>query len=165
MIRRLLAAVPILVAAGCAADRTAYPSLEPRAVEQRGFAEPVAPVAVVTPDPALDRQVAEQTERLDAIAKGFAAAAGQAERRAAAARGRSAGSEPWLEAQTALAALDDWRAQVSALATDIEQAAIARAGTLAPPYPSLVALGDRADAESARQSETIARVQAMLAPA
>ena len=162
---RLLAALPLLLACGCAARDDGYPSLAPRAVEKQGFEEPQAQPTPVAADPALDRQVAELTGRLDTIAKGFASAADEAERKASLARGKAAGSDPWLEAQTALAALDDWRAQASALGTDIEQIAITRAATLAPAYPALTALGDRAEAEAGRQSKTIARLQAMLAPA
>ena len=165
MIRRLFVALPILAATSCAPTGTTYPSLARRAVEGRGFAEPVVPVAPVMPDPALDAQMSVLAARLDSIGNDFAAAAATAQRRAAGARGKPAGSEPWLEAQTALAALDDWRAQISALATDVEQLAIARAATLAPPYPAVTALSERADAEVRRQGETIARIQAMLAPA
>ena len=165
MTRLLPAAALPLVLAACAGGGMAYPSLQLRAVEKRGFPEPVAPLTVAAADPALDAQLAEFGRRLDAIAKGFAEAAGAAERRATAAKGRPAGSDAWLEAQTALAALDDWRAQVSALATDIEQIEIARGAALAPPYPALTTLGERADAEAARQGAAIARLQATLAPA
>lgn len=165
MIRTPLAAAPLLVLAGCAGEATTYPSLAPRAVEKQGFAEPETPAAAVAADPALDAQLERLTTQLDTIATGFAAAAREAERKAMAGRGKPAGSEPWLDAQTALAALDDWRAQASALATDVEQLTIARAATLAPPYPALAKLDDRVDAEVRRQTETIARLQAMLAPA
>jgi hypothetical protein len=165
MIRVLLAAVPLVICAGCVTEGT-YPSLQPRAVEKQGFGEPAAPVsAPIAADPVLDRQIGELDARLRAIASGFAGAAGEAERRATAAKGRPAGSEPWLEAQTALAALDDWRAQASSLATDVEELAIARAARLEPPYPALTALGDRTEAEAERQAETIARIQASVAPA
>lgn len=165
MIRLLLLAGPLLAAAACTGGDGAYPSLAMRPVESRSFDEPSRPQPVASADPALDRMVAELETRLRQVTGGFDEAAGQAERRAAEARGRPAGSEPWLEAQTALAALDDWRSQASSLTTDVEQAAIARAATLAAPYPSLTALGDRAEAEARRQGETIARLQAMLAPA
>lgn len=164
MTRRLLPAA-LLVLAGCEPSVTAYPSLAPRAVEKQGFAEPVVPDAEVAADPALDAQLASLRMRLDGIASGFTAAAVVADRRAVAARGRPAGSEPWLDAQTALATLDDWRAQASALATDVEELAINRAATLAPPYPALGVLSERAAGEGERQGNTIARLQAMLAPA
>lgn len=166
MLRTLLAAASLVAAAGCAGPDGVYPSLAPRAVEKQGFDEPEAPAATpVVADPSLDRRIAELDGRLRTVASGFAGAAAEADRKAGAARGRPAGSEPWLEAQTALAALDDWRAQASALETDVEQLGIARAETLAPAYPALTTLGDRAGREATRQAETIARIQAMLAPA
>jgi hypothetical protein len=165
MTHRIRPAALLLALAGCAADVTRYPSLAPRAVEKAGFVEPVAPVAVATPDAALDSRLAGLAARLDAIAAGFAGAATVAERAAVAARGKPAGSEAWLDAQTALAQLDDWRAQASGLATDVEQVAIERGAALAPDYPALAALAARVDADAARQDQTIARLQAMLAPA
>ena len=163
---RPLTAVVFLATAGCAGTNTTFPSLAPRAVEKRGLEEPaLQPAAAVAADPSLDREIGELDTRLRSIEEGFAKAAAEAERKGNAARGRATGTEPWLEAQTALAALDDWRAQASALATDVEQLAITRAAALAPAYPALTALGDRAEAEAARQAETIARIQAMLAPA
>lgn len=165
MTRSTLAAILPLVLAGCAADEGAYPSLAPRGVEKQGFGEPETPVAVLAPDAALDARLAPLDARLDAVARGFASDAASAQRAAIAAGGKPAGSDAWLTAQTALASLDDWRAQTSALATDIEQIGIERGAVLAPDYPALTALGARADAETVRQGETIARLQAMLAPA
>ena len=166
MIRLPFAAALLLGSAGCAGSDGVYPSLSPRAVEKRGFDEPAtsaaAPVAV---DPALDRQIAELDARLRTVAEGFAKAATETDRKANAARGQAAGSGRWLDAQTALAALDDWRAQASALSTDVEQLGIARAATLAPAYPALGELADRAEVEAGRQATTIARIQALLAPA
>lgn len=161
---RLLPLLSLAALTGCAAEGT-YPSLAPRAVEKQSFDEPAAAPVTVAPDPALDREVADLSARLQSVAEGFAGAARDADAKAQVARGRPAGSEPWLEAQTALAVLDDWRAQASALSTDVEQLAIARAATLAPPYPALQALAERADAEATGEAAAIARIQAMLAPA
>lgn len=165
MTRSTQAAMLLLVLAGCAAGDGAYPSLAPRGVEKQGFGEPDTPVAVVVPDAALDARLVPLATRLDAVARGFTSDATAAERAAIAARGKPAGSDAWLTAQTALASLDDLRAQTSALATDVEQIGIERGAALAPDYPALTALGARADAETVRQDDTIARVQAMLAPA
>jgi hypothetical protein len=165
MIRLLLPAALPFALAGCGGGGAAYPSLQPRPLEKRGFAEPTTPVAAAVTDPVLDAQLAGLGKRLDGIEKGFADAAAVAERRAAAASGRPAGSDAWLGAQTALASLDDWRAQASSLATDIEQITIERGATLAPPYPALTALSERANAQAERQGAAIARLQAMLAPA
>lgn len=154
-----------LLLAGCATETPGYPSLAPRAVEKKGFAEPETKPVVARADPALDAKIAALTVRLDAIAKGFATDAARAESLGRAADGKPAGSDAWLDAQTALAALDDWRAQTSSLATDAEEAAVARAATLAPEYPTLSALAARITTAGKAQSATIARLQARLAPA
>lgn len=160
---RLIPAFALLLLAGCARDETTYPSLAPRAVEKLGFAEPEAPPpAAVAPDPALDRTIAAKESALAAIVRGFDGDAARAERMAAAAKGRAVGSDAWLEAQTALAALDDWRAQATALVTDLDTLAADRAATLAPDYPALAGLRTRAQAEAARQSAAIARLTASL---
>lgn len=152
----------LLVLAGCSQDLTTYPSLGARPVEKLGFGEPETKPAVATPDPALDATIATLTGQLDTIATGFARDARATETAARAARGAEVGSEPWLTAQTALAGLDDWRAQTSALVGDIDRQATDRAAKLEPAYPSLTALRDKAQAESDRQSETIGRIQATL---
>ena len=158
--------LPALVGlAGCTHDTTPYPSLAPRAVEKQGFAEPEVPVAVATPDAALDARIASLDTRLRGLETRFTTEAATADRAARAARGAKAGTEAWITAQTLLAGLDDARAQTSSLVTDIEEIAIERAATLAPVYPALSALQDRAKAATTRQSETIDRIGASLAPA
>jgi hypothetical protein len=157
-----LLALLLLPLGGCAQDRTRYPSLAPRAVEKLGFAEPEVTIAEAKADPALDARIATWQDTLDAVAKGFGADAAKAETAAARARGKGVGSDAWLDAQSALAGLDDWRAQTSALLTDIDQAATDRAAALAPTYPTLAALRARVVAEADRQSGTIDRLQATL---
>lgn len=157
-----LLAFLLLPLEGCAQDRTRYPSLAPRAVEKLGFAEPEVTIAEAKVDPALDARIATWQGTLDAVAKGFGADAAQAETAAARARGKGVGSDAWLDAQSALAGLDDWRAQTSALLTDIDQAATDRAAALAPTYPALATLRARVVAEADRQSGTIDRLQATL---
>ena len=153
---------PIAVAA-CSRDTGVYPSLAQRAAETRGFAEPEAPAPEpIRADPALDTAIAGLTTRLTAIKAGFDRDAGQTERAATAARGRAVGSDAWLTAQTALAALDDWRAQTSALASDAGELASARAATLAPAYPALDDVQAALTAEVARQDAAIDRIQAAL---
>lgn len=146
----------------CARDTTTYPSLAPRAVEKLGFAEPEVAVEEAKPDPALDARIAELARSLDTVSKGAAADAAKAESAAVRARGKAVGSDAWLDAQTALAALDDWRAQTSSLLTDIDQIASDRAAALAPAYPALAALRERVATEAERQSATIDRIQATL---
>ena len=152
----------LLALSACAQETAEYPSLGVRAVEKLGFGEPEVKAAVATPDPALDADIAKLATQLDGIATGFAKDARTTEAAAKAARGGAVGSEPWLTAQTALAGLDDWRAQSSALVGDIERRATDRAAKLEPDYPALGALRDKAQAENDRQGATIARLQAML---
>ena len=160
------AALPIAAAllslSACAKDTTHYPSLAPRAVEKLGFAEPQVPVVEVTPDPALDAKIAEFGRTLDRVAKGFADDAAKADAAARRAGGQAVGSDAWLDAQTALAVLDDWRAQTSSLLSDIDVMAADRAAKLEPAYPALTTLRERAAAEAARQAATIDRIQATL---
>ncbi len=161
-----LAPAALLIAAsvlgGCARDATNYPSLAPRPIEKLGFAEPEVPVVAVQPDPALDTRIAAAGATLDRLTKGFDTDAQKATAAASRAKGQAVGSDAWLDAQTALAALDDWRAQTSSLLTDVDAMATDRAATLAPAYPTLTALRERTVAASERQSATIDRIQASL---
>ncbi|MDP1026491.1 hypothetical protein Q5H91_04645 [Sphingomonas sp. KR1UV-12] len=157
-----LALLPLLIA-GCSRDRTAYPSLAKRPVEAMNFADPPAPPEqAVVADPALDARIATWRTRLAAVASGFDEAAAKTERMAKAAGARTVGSDAWLDVQTALAGLDDWRAQATAIAADAEAAGSARAAMLTPPYPSLEALEQTASAEVDRQGAALDRVQALL---
>jgi hypothetical protein len=159
----LLAPVLVLLPlAGCAHDATPYPSLAPRAVEKLGFAEPAVAIVEAKPDPALDAKMADWQRTLDTIAKGYGSDAAKADAAAGRARGKGVGSDAWLDAQSALAGLDDWRAQTSSLLTDLDRAATDRAAALAPAYPALATLRERIVAEADRQSATIDRLQAML---
>ena len=148
---------------GCADRTSGFPSLAPRPIEKLGFAEPEAPAPTpVAADPALDAALAAIAVRLEAVASGFGTDAGKAQASARRAKGRSVGSEAWLDAQAALAGLDDWRAQTSAIVTDLDQLASDRAATLAPDYPALAPLRTRAQAEADRQADTIGKIQASL---
>lgn len=155
-------AVILVCLSACTKDTTRYPSLAPRAVEKLGFAEPEVPVVEAKPDPALDAKIAEFGTRLDRIAKGFGDDAAKAEAAGARARGKAVGSDAWLDAQTALAQLDDWRAQTSSLLSDIDVIAADRAAKLEPAYPALGALRARVATESERQIATIDRLSAAL---
>lgn len=164
MIRPFLPlATSLALLAGCAGDAGTYPSLAPRPIEKLGFAEPEAPAPVAAaPDPALDTAIAAIAERLDTVTAGFGGDAAKAEAGARRAKGQPVGSDAWLDAQSALAGLDDWRAQASAIVTDVDQLASDRAATLAPDYPALAPLRARAQDEADRQGATIARLQASL---
>ena len=155
----------LLLSAGCVRDDRNYPSLAPRAVEKLGFAEPEVPQQTAAPDPALDRKIAAQQAALRDIATGFDTAARSAETAARKAKGQAVGSDAWLEAQSELATLDDWRAQASSLVTDTDTMITDRAATLAPVYTPLAALKDAADKEAARQAERIDAIEAMIRPA
>lgn len=154
----------VLALSACASTRdSGYPSLQPRAAERAGFDEPaVAAPAAVVADPALDARLREVGGKLDAITGGFDADAAIATRAAAVAGARTAGSEAWLTAQTALAALDDWRAQASSLVSDLEAMAGERSASVGSPYPALDALKARATAEADREATAIAAISARL---
>ena len=134
---RALSLLPFLLA-GCGTDPGGYPSLAPRPVENVSFDEPAPPPDTpVVADPALDARIAGVTrERADA-ARRFDTAAARAERLARAARGAAAGSERWIEAQTALAELDSLRAEHGNAVSALEDLAAERMQALAPAYPSL----------------------------
>ncbi|SEM56410.1 hypothetical protein SAMN05192583_0647 [Sphingomonas gellani] len=163
MIRRVALVSVLTLVGGCSHDTMPFPSLSPRPAEMLSFAEPATlPEGPVQPDPALDGQITSLAAQLNKAVAGFDTAASGAERAAAAARNAAVGSDAWLNAQTALAGLDDWHAQTSAIITDVEQLAIDRAATLARPYPALSALTEKAHQESERQNATIQRLQSSL---
>lgn len=162
MIRPALLLLALLPIAGCAADHGTYPSLAPRAVEKGSFDEPVRPVAVAAPDAALDARLARDSADLERITKGFTTAAATADTHTAAAERTVVGSDTWLAAQAALAQLDDWRSQATALAAGLESEGSARAAKLQPAYPALDALVARAATETDRESATLQRLQARL---
>ncbi|MGK6324032.1 hypothetical protein ACMGDM_13255 [Sphingomonas sp. DT-51] len=150
-----LALPPLLLVAACGADLSGYPSLAPRAVEQRGFEEPATPPpAPVAADPALDARLATiATARADAVRQ-FDAAADRAAARATNARGAAVGSERWLDAQTAIAELDSLRSAHADAGGQLEEIATARAQALQPAYPALeealAAARDAAEAQTRR---------------
>ena len=153
-----------LLTTGCAGqDTSRYPSLLPRPIESRSDAEPApAPPAPVTPDAPTDAKLATLRTTLADAATGFASAADRADQTAQAAKGQPAGSEAWINAETALAELDGYRATTSAALTDIEEMAIERATAQQPEYPGIEALRSAAAAQLAAQSTRIATIEAML---
>jgi len=157
MIRASLLAVLALTVTGCARADVDSPSLSPRAVEKLGFAEPEVTPAVARPDPTLDAQIAGLRTRLEAVARGFETAVAAAARAGARAGARTAGSEAWLEAQSALAQTDDWRAQTTTLAGEVDALAVARVAAGEAPYPALAEAAAAARAEAERQEREAAR--------
>jgi len=160
---RSLVLISALALTGCIQSSGEYPSLLPRAAESQGLEEPVRPVAVAVPDAAFDKQIADLTAQLDVLAAAFNKGAQEAEARIAVARGLPEGSEPWIEAQTALANLDTMRAPVQTVVSDLEALAIERGAAGLPPYPALDAATARAGALSAEQQERSKALEAALA--
>ncbi len=146
-------------------DSSRFPSLLPRPIESRSDAVEVPPVAVATPDPALDARLAELRGALAAAERAFDAGYARADRLANAARGSRAGSDAWLDAQVALAELDVSRTDTRLRIADLEQLEADRALELAPEYPALTTLIEAAKAQEARQDERIASVERRLTPA
>ena len=160
-VRPIASCALLLLATACAETNSGrYPSLLPRAIETRGDAEPVAAAPVVEPDPTLDAQVAGSLAALAGNEKDFATAATRADAMARAAKGDKAGGERWIEAQTALAELDTYRATGLGIVTDLEEAALARAADGKPPYPALDAA--QVTAQAALEAETT-KIQALQA--
>ncbi len=126
----LTIALPLLLAAGCAAPGP-YPSLAPRPAE-KAYAED-AEERKPTPQPD-DPALAGEIDRLLAEAKAGSAdfdAALPAAETAAKASG-AAGSDSWMEAQQALSRLEAARARTTAALADLDRLAVERtsAGTL-----------------------------------
>lgn len=175
MSSRLPSLSPLLIAAlltaplltgACAVTEGPYPSLAPRPAEKLRFAEPPAPspMAVVA-DPTLDTRIADNARERAAAVRGFDAGAARADRLVRAARGTKAGSDPWLNAQTAIAELDALRARHQDALGVLEDAAAARAQALQPAYPALEAALVEARATSAAQTGRIDALAGSLAPA
>ena len=141
------AVLPLL--AGCAQDAGSYPSLAPRAVEQRGFAEPevaAPPTGSPTADPALTAPIAAARAKLERAAASYASTLSRLAPLVTRARGAAVGSDAWIAAQSALADLDAIRSDTRAAQNDLEALAIDRAQSGAPDDPALSMA--RADAEA-----------------
>ena len=145
--RRLLLCLAL---GGCVDTTTRYPTLLPRPIEKTSLAEPApVPEPPVAPDPALDARIATVTRDAAEAGSVFTKAADDAEAKVALARGTAEGSDPWLEAQVTLAALDVARQPLVAQQADLEQLSIDRATSGQPPYPGL----ERAVAEARSRVE------------
>lgn len=151
----------LLLLAGCAA-RPNTPSLLPRGIENQSEAVQVPPAPPVEADPVINTRITQAQASLAATARTFAGFHAQAEALVEAARGKPAGSEPWLTAQAALGDLDVLRAQSSSDATDLELLMIERAGLGKPPYPGLDEAYRAAQAQYEEQSRAIAALSAQL---
>jgi hypothetical protein len=154
--------LPFLALAGCVQSNEKYPSLLPRAIESQGTAEPVRTAPVATPDPTLDARIATLTTELDKAQKDFTSAAQDTEAKIAVARGLAEGSEPWINAQVALAGLDVLRGRTADVLDALEQLAIERGRAGEPPYPALNATIARAAALSEDQGKRIRSLESAL---
>src|SRR3546814_14899116 len=79
-----------------------------------------------------------------------------------AARGAAPGTDSWLDAQVALAGLDDDRATSLAILSDLDQRAVDHGITGALAYTALETLRARAQAKGAVQTARIAALSARL---
>ncbi len=161
----LLCYTALFALAGCAAPAMRYPSLLPRPVEAQPLAAPQVMVAAVAvpADSALDTQVAAAESLLAQTAGLFEAATERAKTASANAKGAAIGSEAWLSAQSALAALESLRSESLGALTDLDRLAIDRGTAGQPAYPPLNAARTRAEAQLATQQATINAIQAQTA--
>ena len=154
----LLLPIAALVAlAGCAGDRTGYPSLAPRAVERPDDVVEAAPTAAAVNDAALDARVAalrDQAKAADAAFARVANAACQAFSRPGAS---TQGSEAWISAQQSLSAVDAARAPVLAAAGELDRLVIER-GTAEGAAIDLTKLGEAQAEVSALDAAEQARI-------
>ena len=111
----------------------------------------------------LRTQIADLTAQLDKAQTDFSAAAQGAEAKVAVARGLPEGSEPWIDANVALAGLDVLRGQASDALEALEQLAIERGRGGQPPYPGLDAAIARARALADDQARRIRTLESSLA--
>ena len=162
MTRLFPATVAFGLLAGCSTQDVSAPSLLPRPIESRSDAEPVRPEPVATPDPTLDAELAGLAARRDKAAQDFAAADRVAVTRVNAGARAAIGSDAWLDAQTALAALDTPRADLVGIVSELEDLAIARAAAGQPPYPALETAKTETDAVLARITTTMDQRKARL---
>ena len=154
-IRFLSLTLTALTLGGCTADTTIYPSLQPRPIEGRSDAEPVVETPVAAPDPALDAKVKRAADTLATERAAFDAVAQTTTPRIRAGARAAQGSDAWLNAQTALAELDEHRARMLDLLGELEQLAIARATEGVAPYPALIALQAEVETELARETTAL----------
>ncbi|MBX9860435.1 MAG: hypothetical protein K2Y20_12730 [Sphingomonas sp.] len=161
--KRFLLLLPLL--ASCAQPSSRFPSLLPRAIETRDDSEPMPASPPIVADPVLDARL---TTALAALAKtraDFETQAARAEKLVKAAQGKPAGSEAWLDAQSALADLDVLRVQSSSTLTDLERDAIDRAAEGHPSYPALEAARAQATTQHDDEGVIIETLNGQLAPA
>lgn len=147
---------------GCAATNPRFPSLLPRAAESRSSAEPVPSLPDLVADPAIDARAAALAEELRAADQAFAPLAARATALTAQAKSAGIGSDAWLAAQSSLAELDTLRARSLSALSEIDGIAIDRGVAGQRAYPLLDTVRAQAEAQTARQTETIEALQNQL---
>lgn len=157
-----LSSAALLLSACAHSDTGHYPSLLPREIESRSDAEPEVVAAVAEPDPALDAKIATGIAAVATNKRDFATTATRATSLVQRARGDAVGGERWIDAQSALADLDIYRAQSSGVVTDLEELALERAANGKPSYPTLDTALKEAQAELDAETARIGSLQSML---
>lgn len=163
---RPLAFSLLLPLAACAAGADAdYPSLAPRAIEQRPEAVEEAPPA---PPPAADATLSADLQRLLGEARAgdtaFTQALPTAERAVSAAGRAAPASEVWVSAQQQLAVLEAARAATAAALEEIDSRFIASATGTASGIAEIEAARAEVEAMTTRQTEKLAALQGRLTP-
>lgn len=150
---------------GCAAPAMRYPSLLQRPVETQPLTAPqmAATETTVPTDSALDARITAIDAGLAQTAGLFASAIERANAASAGARGAAIGSEAWLSAQSALAALESLRSESLAALSDLDRLAIDRGTAGQPAYTALDAARARAEAQLATQQAAIDAIQGQMA--
>ena len=122
MLARALASATLLSLAACASAPGEYPSLAIRDAERvtGTIATPEPYVPPPAPAPVLDR-LAQLTGEAASTHSAFLSEAPRARRTVSAARGASAGSENWAQAQVALAGLEAARSQAMVALADLDR--------------------------------------------
>lgn len=161
----LLCCAALFALSACAAPAMRYPSLLPRPVEAQPLTVPQLAAAETTSpaDSALDARITTIDAELAQTARLFAAAIQRAKLANAAARGAAIGSEAWLSAQSALAALESLRSESLAALSDLDRMAIDRGTAGQQTYPALSTARARAEAQLATQQAAIDAIQAQTA--
>ena len=162
---RPAAFLAILAIGACSTPQGQVPSLAPRAAETIDPRLPVGNVAVQTP---VDAALAARLAELIAVARqgdsAFSAAAGEAQRLAAAAGAPQ--SESWVVAQQALSAAVDARAPTARALGDIDALGatmLQTQGGLAPAdLAAIESAGQQVGALDQRQADRVSAVQARL---
>ncbi len=152
-----------LAAAGCA-DTKGYPSLAPRAVEKvENTTIPAPPLAAASIGADSRRRINEAATRANEASSAFNAALANAQSAVAEARGAAFGTDSWINAQTAISALERTRAPIKLALSDLddEQRRVIEQAPLTDLSP-LETAKSRITAQDISQSQIIERLIAQL---